>query len=139
MIKVKYIGTNLYTIGGYNKIGSYKFEQNKETEVKDEDLWSLMLCEPFAYRVHNNILQVPRDFPLQKPKAIEAPKEKEEEKHEEKEEDSLPHENLLPLRTVLKTIEESEDKKYLLEIYDMDTREKVKLAVMNRLEKLDKK
>lgn len=59
MVQIRYKGQN------YLVFGKYRFN-NGYTEVKDEDFYELMKSITFAYRVNEKILEVPKDFPLEK-------------------------------------------------------------------------
>ena len=130
MVTLKYTGTNLYVVGGYQRIPAYRFMPNQTLEMEDEHLWFFMQSKTFAYRVNNNIIHVPRDFPLVKPKAIAAPVE-------EKAESVETPENLASLKSTLRSIEESSDESFLNKLAETDPRDKVKDAVAKRLKTLE--
>ena len=127
MVMVKYKGSNLYVIGGYHKIPAYRLQPQKSLEIKDEDFWNFMTSKTFAYRVQENIICVPRDFPLSKPKQIAK---------ESKNIDNQT-ESLTSLKSVLRSIEETNDIDFLLKLSESDTREKVKDAIDKKIAFLD--
>ncbi len=125
MVMVSYKGPNPLLINGY------KFAPGKSIEVKDEDFWKMMLSKTFAFRVKEKMIQVPKDFPLEKPKPVKSETEVAKEKEEEAKSPDLPS-----LKGILRAIEESEDVEFLNGLADSDPRDKVKEAVAKKLEKL---
>ena len=136
MVMVKYNGTALYKIGGYQKIEKYAFLPGKTVEILDEDFYRLMVSKPFAYRVNNNILVVPRDFPIVRPLQLKEVQEKAE--HEKEEETSL-SQNVASLKSTLRLIQETKDEEFLNQVLESDSRDRVKEAVKKRLFELEQK
>ena len=130
MVTLKYTGTGMYIVGGYQRIPSYRFMPNQVLEMEDEHFWFFMKSKTFAFRVNNNIIHVPREFPLEKPKAIAAPSE-------EKSESNETPDNLPSLKATLRSIEESSDADFLNKLSETDPRDKVKDAVAKRLKSLE--
>lgn len=124
MVSIKYFGTGLYTVGGYNNIPSYTFKKGVSTDVLEDHFYEFMKNKSFAYRVDENLLQVPREIPLIRSNLIE---------HQEDESTK----NLSSLKGILKAIEETFDYDFLNSVLESDPRDKVKKAIELRLKNLE--
>lgn len=125
MVMVNYKGPNPLIINGY------KFAPGKALEVKDEDFWKMMNAKTFSFRVEKKIIIVPEDFPLEKPKPVKTESEVVKEKEEQAKSRDLPS-----LKATLRSIEDSDDAEFLINLALVDPREKVKESIERRLEKL---
>ena len=130
MVMLKYHGLNTFSIGGYQKIASYKFLPKKCLEMLDEDFYRLMQVKGFAYRVKNKIIEVPKDFHLEK--EVESIDEKEKTQDEIKEESAIPS-----LKEVLRAIEQTDDIQLLYDTLEHDKRTKVYDACIKRIQALE--
>ena len=83
MVQIRYKGQN------YLIVGKYRFN-NGYTEVKDDDFYEMMKSPTFAYRVNQRILEVPKDFPLEKPQAPEISENKKAKEIKEKDSKEAP-------------------------------------------------
>lgn len=117
MVQVRYKGQNVLYIGGY----ALKAGLN---EIQDEDFYRFMKSKTFKYRVESKILEVPADFPLEKP--VKSSSQAEVEKPEEK----------LSVKEVLLMIEKSDDADYLQGLIDNDSRVKVVEEAKKKLKTL---
>jgi hypothetical protein len=136
MVQVKYKGSN-YLLFGKNRI------VNGINEIPDEEFYKLMKHPSFSSRITKGELGVPKDFPLEKPKALAKEDSKQENKSSENEEvkghdEEDHHENdRLSVKQTLKLVQKSDDVEYLQNLIDSDSREKVKEAAQKRLEDLE--
>lgn len=124
MVLAKYNKTNPLILCGYRL-------QYGMNDIKDEAFWEMMKSKTFAFRVKTRIIEVPKDFPLEKPRPQKTQPEQNQVESKEEEFPNLPSE-----KGLLKAIQTSKDLVFLQGLLDTDPREKIKEAAFNRLEKL---
>jgi hypothetical protein len=133
MVKVTYKGQN-YILFGKTRIA------NGVNEISDEEFYRLMKTPTFASRVNSKILQVPKDFPLEKPSKKRIEKEVindiEHNNTESNDDKNNPQESL-STKELLKEISQSKDGIYLKNLVDHDSRVKIREAARKKLESLN--
>ena len=108
--------------------GKYRIQKG-QNEINDDDFYELMKSKYFAERVKQNIFQVPRDFPLEKPKEEPLKEDKKDQDYQ-----ACVHES--NLKVTLNLIDESEDHEYLNHLMEHDVRDKVKESAKKKLKSL---
>lgn len=128
MVQVIYKGSAMMQVNGYKIVKGYN-------EIKDDDFYNMMKMESFRSRIYKKILEVPKDFPLDKPapKKADSP-DSSAQKADESEDDEKT--NSLSVKATLKLIEKSEDKDFLQSLIDTDGRSKVVEQAKKKLENL---
>ena len=127
MVLVKYKGTNPLYMQGYNI-------QKGDNEIKDDDFYLMMKNEVFSARVKNHLLEVPEGFPLEKENFH--PNNKDDkilDNNKVEQDENSHHDELQPLKQVLKEIHHLKDIDYLKNLRELDLRDKVQDAIMKRL------
>lgn len=121
MVQLRYKGQNTLFIGGYKIVAGLN-------DIKDEDFYRLMASKTFRLRVESRILEVPKGFAVHRSSKVTLPEDKADEI------ESSAGEDRQSVRSVLKTIESSEDEEFLKKIAETDGRNKIMENAKKRLQ-----
>jgi hypothetical protein len=122
MVAIRYKGQNYLVFGKYRIANGY-------TEIPDADFYQLMKSPTFAYRVNQRILEVPKDFPIEKPK--------EDSKNKAIDNEEVDANEKLTAKQLIQDIGKSEDLNYLNNLIKTDARKTVKDEAQSRIDTLN--